>query len=143
MMSDNEQAPSSQHNTIYGSGNITAGGLFVHSPVTSTAVNAGPDTASHAFWIDRLAGELAKARALLEEGHGSAAEPDLEDAVATIKALQEEIQVLREDSTADSPAGAEGRRTLRLRVKALIGVLLPVAEVIGGVAGIQEILHHL
>lgn len=35
------------------------------------------------------------------------------------------------------------RRTLRERVRALIDLLAPVAEIIGGVAGLEAILQHL
>lgn len=129
-------------NFIGGNGNITTG-TFTQSPVVNvsgrqnrvtahvSANSVAPDT-----WGD-LEKELARIRRLLEADRGSSvAAVDRDDAIASVKAAQAEA------SAADS-ASAEARRSMRLRVKALVGILVPVAEIIGGVAGLETIWPHL
>jgi hypothetical protein len=131
-----------QHNTVIGSGNIVTGGTFTNSPVTNTTVNSGASAGSQAYWVDRLAEELTQARERLDNP-ALPVTPDRADAVAAIEELQEEVAAFREELAAGPPPGPEKQATLRRRVKALLGVLLPVAEMIGGIAGFQDILHHL
>jgi hypothetical protein len=40
-------------------------------------------------------------------------------------------------------SGVDGPKNLRQRIKALIGVLTPVAGLIGGVAALESICQHL
>ncbi|HEV2933509.1 MAG TPA: hypothetical protein VGY96_10280, partial [Streptosporangiaceae bacterium] len=87
-------------------------------------------------WGD-LEKELAQIRRRLEADRGSSvAVVDRDDAIASVKAAQAEA------SAADS-ASPEARRSMRLRVKSLIGILAPVAEIIGGVAALEAIWPHL
>ena len=131
-----------QHNTVIGNGNIITGGTFNNSQVTSTTVGSGAGAGSQAYWVGRLAEELAQAHARLNDP-GLQATPDLTDAVAAIEELQAEVGAFREELAAGPPPGPESQTMLRRRIKALLGVLPPVAEVIGGIAGFQDILHHL
>jgi hypothetical protein len=87
-------------------------------------------------WGD-LEKELARIRRRLEDDHGgSVAAVDRDDAIASVIAAQDEA------SAADSTS-PEARHSMRLRLKALVGILVPVAEIIGGVAGLQAIWPHL
>jgi hypothetical protein len=131
-----------QHNKVTGTGSIITGGTFNNSQVTSTTVNSGADAGSQAYWAGRLADELAQAHGRLVDP-GLPATPDLTDAVAAIEELQDEVAAFREELAAGPPPDQESQTMLRRRVKALLGVLLPVAEMIGGIAGFQDILHHL
>jgi hypothetical protein len=131
-----------QHNTVIGTGSIITDGTFTNSQVTSTTVNSGEGAGSQAYWVGRLAEELAKARGRLEDP-GLPVTPDLTDAVAAVEELQDQVVAFREELAAGAPPGPESQTMLRRRVKALLGVLLPVAEMIGGIAGFQDILHHL
>jgi len=131
-----------QHNTVFGSGNIITGGKFDNSVVTTTTVNSGAGAGSQAYWAGRLADELAQAHGRLDDP-GLPVTPDLTDAVVAIEELQAEVAAFREELAAGPPPGPENQEKLRRRVKALLGVLLPVAEMIGGIAGFQDILHHL
>ena len=139
-MTRNEGSP--DRNFIGGSGNITTG-PFTDSQVVSVSGSNNRVTAHVSDnsttldpWGD-LEKELARIRRQLEAGRGSSvAAVDRDDAIASVKAAQAEA------SAADSTS-PEARRSIRLRVKGLIGILAPVAEIIGGVAGLEAIWPHL
>lgn len=129
-------------NSIGGSGNITTG-TFTGSPVVSVSGRNNTVTthvSDNSVALDpwgNLEKELARIRRRLEADRGSSvAVVDRDDAIASVKAAQAEA------SAADSTS-PEGRRGMRLRVKALVGILVPVAEIIGGVAGLEAIWPHL
>jgi hypothetical protein len=129
-------------NFIGGSGNITTG-TFTDSPVVSVSGSNNTVTShvsDNSVALDpwgNLEKELARIRRRLEAERGSSvAAVDRDDAIASVKAAQEEA------SAADSTS-PEARRSMRLRVKALVGILVPVAEIIGGVAGLEAIWPHL
>jgi hypothetical protein len=129
-------------NFIGGSGNITTG-TFTGSPVVSvsgsnnTVTNQVSDNSVALDPWGNLEKELARIRQRLEADRGSSvAVVDRDDAIASVKAAQAEA------SAADGTS-PEARRSIRLRVKGLIGILVPVAEIIGGVAGLEAIWPHL
>ena len=129
-------------NFISGSGNITTG-TFTDSQVVSVSGSNNKvttDVSDNSVALDpwgNLEKELARIRRRLEADRGSSvAVVDRDDAMASVKAAQAEA------SAADSTS-PEARRSMRLRVKSLIGILAPVAEIIGGVAALEAIWPHL
>jgi hypothetical protein len=87
--------------------------------------------------VGNLDQELARIRRRLEEdGSNSVAVVDRDDAIESVKAAQGEL-------SATDNTNPEARRNIRLRVKGLIGILAPVAEIIGGVAALEAICQHL
>jgi hypothetical protein len=91
----------------------------------------GPDP-----W-EPLARELARIRRRLAEDRGDSVDAvDLDDAVSSVTAAEREIS-----GTGDR--GPDAGRSMRLRIKGLIGILAPVAEIIGSVAALESILQHL
>ena len=135
----------SEHN-ITGSGIIITGGTIINSPVTSTSGARSPVTvgipASAGPWPGLLAEELARIRQLLEQDDDPGRAIDRGDALGAVAALQADVP----GTQGGMSGGQDGARepgNLRRRVKELIGVLAPVAEVIGGVAALQEIVTHL
>jgi hypothetical protein len=126
-----EQGPSagSQRNSITGTGNIVTGGTLIGSQVVA---KTGPNSPNSL--IEQLQAELAGARQRLAGVQDPTS--DHEDALEAVDALQ---GVIAQDPDPD----LGGLKRLRLRVKGLIGVLAPVAEVIGGVAAFEEIWRHL
>lgn len=121
--------PGSQSNSIRGTGNIVTGGTFTDSQVSATTVNAPQNP-----WIRQLQDELARMRERL--AGVQAPTDDHEDAIEALVELQDEV-------AQDPDPDQGGLRRLRKRVRQLIGVLAPVAEVIGGVAALEEICRHL
>jgi hypothetical protein len=103
-----------------GDGNSPSASYTVTSPAS-----AGP-------W-DEVEKELARIRGLLESAVASA---DRDDAIEWVYALSRDLPDLRQ-------SGADGPRNLRQRIKALMGVLTPVAGLIGGVAALESIWQHL
>jgi hypothetical protein len=139
-MTRNEGFP--DRNVIGGSGNITSG-TFTDSQVVSVSGSHNMATVSvsdSSVALDpwgQLEKELARIRRRLEEDRSnSVAAVDRDDAIASVKDAQDEA------SAADS-TNPEARRSMRLRLKALVGILVPVAEIIGGVAGLEAIWPHL
>jgi Family of unknown function (DUF5955) len=128
-MSKHEGIPGSQSNNIRGTGNIITGGTFTDSQVSATTVNAPQNPL-----IRQLQDELARMRECLA-GVRAPAE-DHEDAMEALVELQDEV-------AQDPDPDQGGLRRLRKRVRQLIGVLTPVAEVVGGVAALEEICRHL
>jgi Family of unknown function (DUF5955) len=124
-----EGNPGSRHNTIVGTGNIVTGGTFTNSPVSATSVNAPQNPL-----IRQLQEELARMRECLAGVQAPA--DDREDAMEALVELQDEV-------AQDPDPDQGGLRRLRKRIRQLIGVLAPVAEVVGGVAALEEICRHL
>ena len=130
-----------QENFIYNSGVVNTGdnnninnaqGSGIRQENTCTVMPAGGQDA----W-EQLAEELARIHQRLAEGRGnSVAAVDLDDALVSVEAAQE-------NSSATGNASPEARRGMRLRVKGLIGILAPVAEIVGGVAALEAICQHL
>jgi hypothetical protein len=128
-MSECERNRGPQHNAIFGAGQIITGGVLFNNRIEAKNFN-GPQNPL----IRQLQDELTRARQCLADDPASTV--DHEDAVEALDALQGEI-------AQDPDPDQRGLKVLRLRVKALIGVLLPVAEIIGGVAAFEEICRHL
>lgn len=124
-------ATGDQRYTVFGDGVINIGDGQVnyaegdnnHQSVSNTV--AGP-------W-DEVAEELARIRVRLES---AVASDDRDDALDWVRALSRDLPDLRQ-------GGPDGRKNLRQRIKALIGVLTPVAGLIGGAAALQSLCQHL
>jgi len=98
----------------------------------STVMPAGGQDA----W-EQLAEVLARIRQRLEEDRSNCvAAVDREDALGSVADAEDEL-------TSTETRSPEARRSMRLRVKSLIGILAPVAEIIGGVAALEAIWPHL
>jgi len=129
-------------NFVGGSGNITIG-TFTDSQVVSVsgsqntaAVHVSDSSVALDPW-GNLEKELARIRRRLEEdGSNSVAVVDRGDAIESVKGAQGEL-------SATDYTNPEARRSIRLRVKGLIGILAPVAEIIGSVAALEAICQHL
>jgi hypothetical protein len=142
-MTRDERASHGQQYTV-GTGNIITGGTVTNSPMTNVGGRQNRVDVTNALsaglqqsWFPQLRDELARIRPLLEGDHGSAvSEDDRDDAIDAVRALQTEVADAQDSGEAD-PKG------FRRRVKELIGVLAPVAEIVGGVAALQAILQHL
>lgn len=119
----------SQRNTVNGTGNIITGGTFTASQVSATTVNARQKPV-----ILQLRDELARVSQCLDGVDAPTA--DHEDAREAVAELQAEL-------AKDPDPDQHGLRRLRKQVRQLIGVLTPVAGIIGGVAALQEICQHL
>lgn len=83
-----------------------------------------------------LEAELARIRLSLQADDGAVAADDRDDAIDAVDCLQ----LVLPDMDEDDP---DSRKTFRRRIRALIGVLAPVAEIIGGVAALEAIVQHL
>jgi hypothetical protein len=129
MMPEPEPVPRSQRNTIRGTGNIITGGTLTNSQVVATSVSGPPNPL-----IQQLQDELTRVRECLAAFEAPTA--DHEDAIEAVDTLQDEV-------SEDLNPGQSGLRRLRVRVRELIGVLTPVAEIVGGVAAFEEICRHL
>jgi len=139
-MTSSQAAPGNQHHTIFGDGVINTGGNSTVNYAKGngnqlSASNATPSPAALDPW-DQLAEELAKIRLLLTEENSHAPPADRDDAIEVVIALERELPDLRQ-------SGADAHKKLRQRIKALVGVLTPVAGLIGGVADLQSIIQHL
>ena len=127
-MPKSEGIPGSQRNTIVGTGNIITGGRVSKSQVVANPV-AAPNPL-----IQQLQDELTRMRACL--AGVQAPTDDHEDALEAVIELQDELA-----RNPDPDPG--GLRRLRVRVRQVMGVLTPVAGIIGGVAAFEEICQHL
>ena len=86
---------------------------------------------------EQLQRELTKIRQRLERDSDPTVAPDdHDDALEAVTALKDDLPGLRKNDP-------DTRRRLKQRVKALIGMLAPVAEIVGGVAALQAICQHL
>ena len=128
-MPEYEGIPGSQRNIIRGTGNIVTGGTFTDSHVSATTVNAPQNPL-----IRQLQDELTRMRKCLAGVH--APTNDHEDAMEAVVELQDELA-----RNPDPDQG--GLRRVRVRVRQVMGVLTPVAGIIGGVAAFEEICQHL
>ncbi len=128
-MPKSEGNPGSQRNTVKGVGNIITGGTFTGSQVSATTVNAPQKPV-----ILQLQDELARVSQCLAGVDAPTA--DHEDAREAVAELQAEL-------AKDPDPDQHGLRRLRKQVRQLMGVLTPVAGIIGGVAALQEICQHL
>ena len=80
-----------------------------------------------------LSTQLAAIRKLLLEHHDWSKATDREDAIEAVTALQVDIS---KQVTTD-------RKTLRQRIKAVVGALQPIAEIAGGIAALEAIVRGL
>jgi hypothetical protein len=80
-----------------------------------------------------LSTRLAGIRELLLEHRDPARATDREDALEAVAALQ--VDLGKPEIT--------DRKTLRRRIKAVVGALLPVAEIVGGIAALEAIVRGL
>ena len=132
-MSRDESAARGQRYTV-GTGNIITGGKIQDSSIVTVGVTA---EGQQPAWLPPLRAELARLRVLLEEVHDPAiSADDRDDAIGAVRALETEAASAVDSGQAD-PKG------FRWRVKALIGILAPVADIVGGVAALEMILRHL
>jgi hypothetical protein len=127
-MPKSEGIPESQRNTIVGTGNIITGGRMIKSQVVAKTVSAQNPV------IQQLQDELSRARERLAGVQVPTA--DHEDAMEAVDELQDEL-----GRNPDPDQG--GLRRLRVRVRQVIGVLAPVAGIIGGVDALENICLHL
>jgi hypothetical protein len=127
-MPKSEGIPESQRNTIVGTGNIITGGRMIKSQVVAKTVSAQNPV------IQQLQDELSRARERLAGVQVPTA--DHEDAMEAVDELQDEL-----GRNPDPDQG--GLRRLRVRVRQVIGVLAPVAGIIGGVDALENICRHL
>jgi len=81
----------------------------------------------------QLSTQLAGIRELLLEHHDPVRATDREDAIEAVTALQADL---------GTPTIAD-RKTLRQRLKALLGILRPVADVMGGIAALESIMRGM
>jgi hypothetical protein len=125
------------------SGNIISG-TFTGSQATNVSgsqntatVRVTGTSAARDPWLERLTEELARIRRRLEEDcSSSVATVDRDDAIESVIAAEGEVAHRQDGSQAEG-------RSMRLRIKGLIGILAPVAEIIGGVAALEAICQHL
>ena len=136
-MDSSENYPGKQHNVVHGDGNITAG-VFTGSQVTNQrgSHNIVYGSGAPNPFVERLGNTLADIRSRLEIIQDPGFLTDRDDALDGVTALETDLPSL----TANEP---DAPKKLRRRVKELIGVLAPVAEIIGGIAGLEQILQHL
>jgi len=122
------ELPGSQQNTIIGAGNIVTGGRVSNSSLNATTVQQQTPT------IQELCEKLTQVRQCLVTVEVPTT--DQQDALEAVDMLQGEL-------AQDPDPGPEGLKRLRVRIKGLIAVLAPVAELVGGVAAFEEILRRL
>jgi hypothetical protein len=133
-----------RRNTGTGAGNSVTGSTISDSQliavsgdsnqVTSTNQPVGmSDDAALAAAQSKLSPQLARIRKLLLEYRDPARAADRDDAIEAVTALQADL---------GKPA-ITSSKTLRQRIKALIGALQPVAEVIGGIAALETIVRGM
>jgi hypothetical protein len=139
-MTDSQAARGNQQYTISGDGVINTG---ENSQVNNAKGDGNRQSASYAApspagldpW-EQVGKELARIRLLLEGENSHAASADRDDAIEVVITLERDLPSLRE-------SGTDASKRLRQRVKALVGVLTPVAGLIGGVAALQSIWQSL
>ncbi len=127
-----------QENVVFGGGVINTG----NNNQINNAIGDGNDQANTRNEMraggpdpwQPLAEELARIRRQLEEDRSnSVAAVDRQDAIIAV----EEAMSLTATGNSAAP------QSMRLRIKGLIGILAPVAEIIGGVAALEAIVQHL
>jgi len=98
-------------------------------------ISAPPSAEMRDPW-EALGAELTRIRQRLEGDDGRAASDDRDDAIDAVA----DMELVLSDP---EKGGADSPRKLKRRIRELIGVLAPVAEIIGGVAALEAILQHL
>lgn len=130
-----------QENVVFGGGVINTG----NNNQINNAIGDGNDQVNTRTEMcaggpdpwQPLAKELARIRRQLEEDRSnSVAAVDRQDAIESVIAAEEAMS-----HTATGSSAAP--QSMRLRIKGLIGILAPVAEIIGGVAALEAIVQHL
>lgn len=144
-MNNNEHFSRYEHNEISGSGIIQTGGKTkTNGPVTNvsgsgntTTVGMPMDGATVRQWKRPICEILAQARYILEATPES---DEVSDALAAIH----DTQLALDDPAA---SGLADSRKLRERIRRLIAVLTPAAQIAAGLNGIitsfSQILKHL
>jgi hypothetical protein len=144
-MNSHEHVSRTVNNTISGSGNIHSGGEVKYQGSMVNVSGSGNDTTvgtvvgsgTLSQWIGPIGQVLAKARYILES---TPASNEVDDALAAIDETQ---QALDDPMT----SGLNEPRMLRQRIKGLIGILTPAAQIATGLNSIitsfSEILKHL
>jgi hypothetical protein len=107
---------------------VTGDGALAYNEHTVSAAAQDP-------WPE-LRQELARIRLRLENNRAPVTAADRDDAMKAVTDLEADVPRISE-------SGPDAPIKLRQRVKGLLGVLAPVAEVIGGVAALEAILSHL
>jgi hypothetical protein len=139
MMNENRTPPSRQQSTIHGNViRAEAGGqinIAQGENIEQGNISDGRRAEMRDPW-GALDAELARIRLRLQDDEGPAASDDRDDAADAVDDLQRILPDMEKGS-------ADSQRKLRRRIRELIGVLAPVAEIIGGVAALEAILQHL
>jgi hypothetical protein len=134
MMTCDGKASHSERNYTVGTGNIIDSSTITSSPIIAVSGQAENKQPS---WFTELQAELARIHVVLEGIHApTVSTDDRDDAIDAVRALETMAASAQNSGQVDP-------KSFRLRIKALIGVLAPVAEIIGGVAALQTILQHL
>jgi hypothetical protein len=145
MNSHDEHVSRTVHNTISGSGNIHSGGeVNYHGSmvnVSGSGNNTTVGTTVGSGTLSQLMGPvgqaLASARHILEATPTS---DEVDDALAAIDETQRALDDAR-------TSGLNDPRMLRQRIKGLIGVLTPAAQIAAGldtiITSFSGILKHL
>jgi hypothetical protein len=137
MATGSQGAPGNQQYTVFGDGVINTGD---NSQVNNAIGDGNRQSANYTVtspsamnpW-DEVGKELARIRVLLESAVASA---HRDDSIEWVCALSRDLPDLKQ-------SGADGPKNLRQRIRALIGMLTPVAGLIGGVAALESIWQHL
>jgi hypothetical protein len=137
MATGSQGAPGNQQYTVFGDGAINSGD---NSQLNNAIGDGNRQSANYTVtspsamnpW-DEVGKELARIRVLLESAVASA---HRDDAIEWVGALSRDLPDLKQ-------SGADGPKNLRQRIRALIGMLTPVAGLIGGVAALESIWQHL
>jgi len=114
----------SQISAVSGEGNRT---------VITNQPGGAPDDASLVAVQRHLSAQLSGIRQQLLEIDLAARATDREDALEAVTELQADL---------GKPVIAD-RKTLRKRMKALVGALRPVADIVGGIAALEAIVRGL
>jgi hypothetical protein len=123
--------PGSKHEYHIAGNAAIFSGEFKESPVTANIDTQGTDP------LERLSEVLTRIIQSLAENSSPNVPPAVrEEASRAATALKCDLPNLRKTEP-------RTRTTLRKRVKALIGLLAPVAEIIAGAAALDGILHQL
>jgi hypothetical protein len=137
--------PPEQPHASSGAGNLVTGSTISGSPLTAVSGDSNrvvitnqpttgiSDDAVLAALRAGLSAELAEIRELLLKHHDPARATDREDAIEAVTALQTDL----------AKPELSDRKTLRQRIKGLIGTLKSVAEIIGGIAALEAIVRGL
>jgi hypothetical protein len=97
--------------------------------VTTNQPEGARDDAALAAARLELSTQLAGIRELLLDHHDPARATDREDAIEAVTTMQADL---------GKPVITD-TKTLRQRIKALVGALQPVAEIVGGIAALEAI----